>query len=239
MRRARRGVFLKCAIMQPTYFPWSGYFHLIDQADIFIFLDDIQFEKRSWQSRNRILLNGQAHWLSVPVKNVAQNQKICEIQIDDTQAWRTKQQRTLQQTYAKHPFFHELTPFIEVIGDRSIQRLAELNVKIIKIICSALEIQKKFYLSSELNLEGKRSEKLIAICEHLNCDEYVSPQGSADYLAEDRFTEQTSVRLSFQNYTPRPYEQIGSDEFVSHLSILDVIANIGCDNASNYVRRSQ
>lgn len=227
---------MKCVIMQPTYLPWAGYFNLISQADFFVFFDDVQYEKRSWQSRNRILISGKPHWISVPVIHTNQIQKICDTLIDDSQKWREKQQRTLRQNYAKHRYVSELSGLIEIIGDESIKGLSELNIGIIKHVCSLLHLECDFVLSSELGLPGKRSDKLIAICEHLKCDEYISPQGSAEYLAEDRFSEKTKVRLQFQEFLPAPYQQPGTDAFVSHMSIFDVIANIGVEAASAYVR---
>ena len=124
---------MKCAIMQPTYLPWAGYFNLISQVDTFVFLDDAQFQKNSWHNRNRILLNHSSHWITVPVRRVALNQKIHETKIDSS-AWRTKHQRLLQQTYAKHPFIDDILEICEALGKAKIDNLAILNISLIQFI---------------------------------------------------------------------------------------------------------
>lgn len=223
--------------MQPTYMPWAGYFNLIQQVDTFVFLDDVQFEGRSWQSRNRILLSGKPHWLSVPVVHQSQSQKISETKIDDSQRWRIKQQRLLQQNYLKHPFGKLLEPVIEIVGNGELTLLADFNIAIVQEVCRIIGLQTKCIRSGSLNLEGKRSQKLIAICENLGCDSYLSPRGSAEYLAEDKFTEETKVQLEFQEFEPKVYPQLGAgSDFVSHLSILDVVAHLGSEATLKYVQ---
>ncbi|KQL48735.1 hypothetical protein AN963_02745 [Brevibacillus choshinensis] len=228
---------MRCAIMQPTYLPWAGYFNLISQVDFFVFLDDVQFEKQSWQSRNRILLNETYHFLSVPVRHVSLTQKIGEVECEDKHKWREKHVRMLKYTYAKHAFHDEMyEATFDLIQDRSITRLADLNIQLIKRFSHLLGLKALFVLSSTLPIEGKRSNRLFHICQELGCDEYVSPVGSADYLQKDGVFDQSSpVRLTFQNYQLSPYAQKGASEFVSHLSVVDVLANLGWDQAREYV----
>lgn len=87
--------------MQPTYLPWAGYFHLIGTVDKFVFLDDVQFERRSWQSRNRILLEGREHYLTVPVRKASRSELIKNIAIDNDQEWRKRHLQLLRQAYLK------------------------------------------------------------------------------------------------------------------------------------------
>ncbi|HEV8646187.1 MAG TPA: WbqC family protein [Burkholderiales bacterium] len=222
--------------MQPTYFPWAGYFNLIAQVDVFVFLDDAQYEKSSWQNRNRILLNGQPHWLTVPGHRNHLGQSIIEIGIDDKRNWRDKQFRLLQQAYTHHPYVDEMLAAAGIILDRNLGNLAELNIRIVTHLMHEFDIATRILRSSTLDLPGKRTERLVKICEHLGCTEYVAPIGSTEYLAEDGFTEMTSISLLFNSYVPDAYSQVGSKSFVSHLSILDVLANIGKKAASEYVR---
>ena len=92
------------------------------------------------------------------------------------------------------------------------------------------------YIEREtLSITGGRSARLISICEYFDAEEYLSPVGSADYLSEDGFTEKTTISLKFQKYEPLLYPQKGSQEFVSHLSIVDVVANLGWDGARQYI----
>jgi len=221
--------------MQPTFLPWAGYFQLIAQADVFVFLDDAQFEKQSWQSRNRVLVAGASHWVSAPVHSHL-GQTIARVQIDDSRHWRKKLLRTLEQAYARHPFRGEaLESVAQSLAGRE-SSLSEFNINLILRVAKRLELQPRFERSSSLGISGGRSERLLSICEHFGCDEYQSPAGAAEYLVTDGCFADSSVRLTFQNYTPGPYRQQGAGEFVSHLSWVDVVANLGWREAAEYAR---
>jgi WbqC-like protein family len=226
---------MRCAIMQPTYLPWVGYFNLISQVDIFVFLDDVQFERRSWQSRNRILLDGQEHWLTVPVHSERQTQRLDTIQIDFTQKWQRKHVLGLEQAYRKAPYFKEIAMVLECLQQANGMTLANSNIQIIQVIAQALNLNTKFITASALNLPDSRSRHLLNLCEALSCQEYLSPLGSQAYLIEDGIFQTSSVHLNFQDYTPQPYPQLKSSIFKSHLSILDLIANIGIQQTIQHV----
>lgn len=218
---------MRCAIMQPTYLPWVGYFNLISQVDIFVFLDDVQFERRSWQSRNRILLDAQEHWLTVPVHSERQTQRLDTIQIDFTQKWQRKHVLGLEQAYRKAPYFEEIGMVLECLQQANGMTLANLNIQIIQMVAQVMNLKTKFITASSLSLPHSRSQHLLNICEALDCQEYLSPIGSQAYLIEDGIFQESSIQLSFQNYIPQPYPQVKAPIFKSHLSILDLIANIG------------
>jgi hypothetical protein len=226
---------MKCAIMQPTFFPWSGYFNLISQADCFVFLDDVQFEKQSWQSRNRILVQGKPFWISAPIFHRDLNQTINQIEICDQPRWRDKLLRTLAQTYARHPHSDDMLQVANKLIETKSTNMAVVNINLILAFCDRLRLAQKFYRSSELGISGERTERLIRICEHLGCNEYLSPVGAADYLAQDGFSERSVIRLMLQQYSPLPYSQKQTADFVSHLSILDVVANLGWNETAQYV----
>jgi hypothetical protein len=227
---------MKCAIMQPTFMPWAGYFNLISEVDVFVFLDDVQLEKQSWQTRNRILLQGAPAWIAVPVRHRALSQTIGETEVCDQYKWRTKLVRQLTQAYAKHPHRTEMLEVANLLPQIPDEGLAAINIAIIRACCARMGLAPIFATSSELGIAAPRTERLVRMCQHFGCDEYVSPAGAADYLAEDRFTEIGSVRLRLQQYAPKPYPQPRTDVFVSHLSIIDVAASIGWESAKAYVR---
>lgn len=230
---------MRCAIMQPTYLPWAGYFNLISQVDKFVFLDDVQFEKRSWQSRNRVILNKQITWLTVPVSQVSQQQIIRTVELAEEPHWRNKHVRVLEHAYAKHPYKHEVFNIAQLIADTATPYLVDLNIVLIKAIAERLGLSPKFFRASDLAVGGKRSEHLFRICETLQCEEYLSPVGSAEYLAGDGIFDNGTVRLFFQDYVPQPYMQKGLEDFVSHLSIIDVAANIGWAEAAEYIKSKE
>ncbi len=222
--------------MQPTYLPWSGYFNLISKVDRFVFLDDVQFEKRSWQIRNRILVHGQECLISVPVRKTSRDTQIQEIFISNDSDWRRKHWMTLRTAYGGANYGEEALTLLESFyTGKPPQLLSEFNQAIIQRIAGALSLNAIFFKASDLQCEGVRSGHLIQICRQLGSDEYVSPRGSADYLEEDNFERLSEMRLTFQNFEPSPYAQHRSENFLSHLSIVDVIANIGIEATKAYI----
>ena len=224
-----------CAIMQPSYLPWSGYFNLIAQADKFVFLDDAQLQKNSWHNRNRLLVNHSPHWITVPVKHKSLGQAIVDTELDNTKSWRDKHIKLIQHTYGKHSYANDVLPICEILMDESVCNLAQLNIKIIKWFLEGLEIHTEIYLSSEMDIKGRRTERLIKILGQLNADTYLSPVGAMEYLQIDNFMNKTTASLKFQEYEPATYEQYGNETFESHLSIVDVLANVGWYAARRYV----
>ncbi|MBP1917370.1 hypothetical protein J2Z23_004372 [Lederbergia galactosidilyticus] len=219
---------MKCAIMQPTYLPWAGYFSLLSSVDSFVFLDDVQFSRRSWQQRNRILFNNQEQYLTVPIlKGGKDKQLISEVRIDNTKPWRRKHIQTLKQAYMKHPYGKEIVFLLEECINSDHKLLGDLNISIIRKIAKKLDLHPTFHLSSELPMKGRKSAYLINICHYLNMDTYISPLGSKVYIEEEGLFSESDIGLAYHQYHPKPYTQIGSSSFISHLSIVDMLANLG------------
>jgi hypothetical protein len=224
-----------CSVMQPTYLPWAGYFNLIEKSDVFVFLDDTQFQKNSWHNRNRLLVSQKPHWLTVPVKHNTLMQTIKETEIDITKHWRKKHSKLLQQTYSKHPFSEDMLCVCSEIEKDNITHLAELNINLILWILEKLDIKTEMLVSSDLGIGGKRTTRLIEILHKLQVDGFLSPGSAMEYLEEDDFSSQTSVDLIFQEFDPAPYQQRNHHAFESHLSILDVVANLGWEGTRQYI----
>lgn len=226
-----------CAIMQPTYLPWSGYFYLASKVDTFVFLDDVQFERRSWQSRNRILSNGQEHILSVPVKHSPQDTIISKIELSKNLPWRKKHLRSLQIAY---PSIWRNTNISEPLiaeFEKSHQTLADLNIGLINMFFSWFGINCRTFRASELSCNGNRSKHLSEICSAIHADTYYSPIGSRAYLEEDKFQQSTGIALKYCNYIPTSYSQGKNIDFVSHLSVIDVVGHCGLAFTNDYIRK--
>ncbi|MCW7466187.1 WbqC family protein [Leptospira levettii] len=222
--------------MQPTYLPWAGYFNLIYRSDHFVFLDDVKVEKSSWHVRNRVLENGNVVFLTLNIKGSRLN-LINEVIIDENSQWRKKHIIRLRQAYAKTQYGNSVIELLSPIyEDKNIVSLSQLNQTIIKSIMVRLGIDTKVYLSSELNIDGKRSERLLAICNHFSETHYLSPEGSRDYITEDGVLEENKITVEYQSYTPAIYSQYRTSEFFSHLSIIDVISNIGWEKTFDYIK---
>jgi hypothetical protein len=228
---------VRCSIMQPTFFPWSGYFRLMSQVDQFVFLDDVQLARQSWQTRNRVLVNHRVQWIVAPIRHVGVNQTIVDTELDEKSPWREKLGRLLRQAYARHPCASDLTDIFMLLEERKHVRLGDLNIAVINHCAGRLGIATPYYRSGEMQLNAsQRTQRLIEISQQLRCDTYVSPMGSSDYLETDGFTQRCDIKLEFAWYEPPPYPQRGTTSFVSHLSIIDVVANLGWSGAEQYIR---
>jgi hypothetical protein len=223
--------------MQPTYLPWSGYFYLASTVDTFVFLDDVQFERRSWQSRNRILSNALAHVLAVPVQQAPQQTLIRNIRIAPDVPWQKKHLRSIQVAYPALWRNAALREPLQEVFERPHNSLADLNIALIGMLFGWLGITCRVQRASELGCAGKRSQHLAEICRAVQADTYHSPIGSRDYLTEDGFEQFSGIDLQYREFQPPPYSQAKTPEFVSHLSVLDVIGQCGVDFAKTYVRK--
>lgn len=228
---------MTAAIMQPTYLPWAGYFNLIGRVQRFVLLNDVQFAKPSWQMRNRILLQGRVQFITVPTLG-SRNQLISEVRLAP-EDWRSKHQKMLEHAYAKHPHgAAALGAVLPVLADRGVDKLQDLNARLIASLCSALSIPAKLVWSSELAPEGQRSARLLGILNQLGERAYLSPPGSADYIAEDALLDAAGVQVEYQHFDPQPYPQRGAPQFEPRLSIVDVIASLGTAAARDYVMQA-
>lgn len=220
---------MRIAITQPTYLPWLGYFDLIDQVDTFVILDTVQFEKQSWQQRNRIKTPTGLMWLTVPVAFRGRlGQRIEEVEIRDAEFWR-KHLRGIEVNYGRAPFFAEYFPQISSMLDdcRPGRLLVDLNLRLLGWFLQMFEIRTPVVRASSLAQEGKRSELLANICRKLGARQYVSPLGSAEYLLDEmHYFEDREVEVSFQNYTHPEYRQL-FPPFVRHACALDLVFNEG------------
>lgn len=227
---------MKIAISQPAYLPWAGYFDLIDQVDTFVLLDSVQFEKQSWQQRNRVKTPTGLQWLTVPVLFRGHfGQRIEEVMIREPEFFR-KHLRTIELNYRRAPFFEQYFPELsEILESCAALRLVDLNLRLIQWFCRLLDIRTELLRSSDLAEKGTRSELLINLCLRLRADYYLSPLGSAVYLLDDidQFTH-AGIDVGFQHYEHPEYRQL-FQPFQSHASVLDLIFNEG-SNAISILR---
>lgn len=221
--------------MQPTYMPWAGYLNLMAQVDLFIYLDDAQYERSSWQNRNRVLIKGAPTWLTVPVVRGFFGAQINHVAVDDATPWRRKHAVLLSNSYARHEYVREMLEATELLGVASLTHLADLNIALLEWLRHRLGIATPTMRSSQLGIDGVRTDRLISILEKLGATEYVTPPGALGYLQEDAFVDRTAIRLLVHDFQPAKYVQRDTEEFVSHLSILDVAAHLGWGGTKSYI----
>ena len=221
--------------MQPTYLPWPGYFNLISKSDIFVFLDDAQFQKNSWHNRNRILVNKKPHWITVPVEHKSLDQRINGTKIINSQPWRKKHCKLIEQTYCKHLFSKDILGLTEILEREFFENLSDLNIRLILWFLKKLDISTETCLSSNLGIIGKRTQRIIKILDYFKADTYLSPIGASEYLNSDGFSKLTKIKLEIQKFNSIPYDQNINKNFESHLSVVDLVAYKGWESTKVFL----
>ncbi len=224
---------MRLAIHQPNFFPWVGLFHKIASVDRFMFFDHVQAPNgRNWLSRNKILLNGEVRWLTMPIRR-ASGQRIADVRIDYSANVARKHLGTLRQAYGKSPCFDEVFALLEDLYGRRFELLAEFNEAFIESVCARTGVSCTFCRSSDLvrefpELEGQAGNDIVLnLCVKAGASEYLSGTGCTDFIRPDTFP-QHGVAFEFQQFDHPQYRQGRGDEpFVSHLSSLDALFNVG------------
>ncbi len=217
------------AIAQPTFLPWLGWFDLMDQADIFILLDDVAFSKQSWQQRNRIQTAQGLAYVTVPVRTAGRlGQRIIETELSNTGSI-DKLVRTISANYSRAIHFRPYFPeFQEVImASAASGKLVELNIACIAWLAGKLGIETPCLRSSELGIDGKRGEYVARLCGHVGSGHYLSPAGAEAYLVEDAVEfSRRSIRVELQQYEHPVYSQCFKP-FQAYASVIDLLFNKG------------
>ena len=218
---------MKIAIHQPQFIPWVPYFEKIESCDLFVFLDNVDFQKNGLQNRNQIKSSQGKHWLTVPVKQ-GLNQKIKNVFIDNNSNWKNKHFRTLENYYRRSPFFCDYQKEIKDFYEIEWSSLCEINLYITKLMMKWLDIKTKTIKGSDLGIEGKNSDLILNICKELNCSSYISGNGGKNYLDQDKF-EDNGIKIDFfETKLPKFYKQLyPSVGFINDLSALDILFNCG------------
>ena len=219
-------------VSQPTYLPWLGYFRIMKEADVFVFLDSVQFERRSWQCRNRIKSVKKWIWQTVPTHS-KHGTFIKDVEIDNTKPWQRQHWNALRTCYGKAPYFDLYAPFFRSVYEAKWTKLASLNIYIIKYLLSQLGLSPSFLKSSDLKAKGAKTSLLLDICTMLDADRYVSTIGSKEYMQKDeaeKLFKDRGITLEFFEYKHPVYPQLFGD-FVPYLSVVDCLFNCGPKSA--------
>jgi len=214
------------SIIQPALFPWLGYFDIIKKSDIFVFFDNVKFEKRNWQMRNKIKVLTQNDeswiWINIPTKDVSQNTLIKDTLIDNTKDWKTKHLHMFHSHYGKDV---DNIQFVLDMYKKNWDKICDFNVEFISKCCNFLEIDTEVVKASNLDVEGKRSKLLLEICKKLGATEYLSGPTAKAYLENDKsIFDKEKIKISYHDYSHPIYKQKGK-QFIEKLSILDLLFN--------------
>ncbi|HVZ53576.1 MAG TPA: WbqC family protein [Pseudolabrys sp.] len=214
------------SIHQPAYLPWLGYFDRIARSDVFIVLDNVQFERNSFTNRNKIKTANGPAWLTVPVRLSGHFETtIADIEIDDTQDWRRKHLRSIEQSYSRAPDFAEKFGRLSALYEDRQHRLAPLCVTQLRFWLGELRIDTPVLLASEQPVSGRKSDLVLALCRHAGATTYLSGPLGRGYLNENEFAE-AGIAVAYHDFVHPAYKQQYGD-FVPAMAIVDYWMNSG------------
>jgi len=228
---------MKAAIMQPYFMPYIGYFQLINAVDKFVIYDNIQFTRKGWIQRNRMLQNGKGEYFGLSLKKDSDYLNVIDRMLSDTADEElVKLKRKIEGNYRKSPCFTEVFPLIEKILDNPERNLYKFIYQSILLIKQRLGIDTEIIISSELKIDHslKSQDKVLAICRELNCTNYINPIGGVDLYNRDEFMNR-GIDLNFLKSKNIEYTQLGS-EFVPWLSIIDILMFNSKEKVQNFLK---
>ncbi len=217
---------------QANFLPYLGFFEKIYVSDAFVLVDDTQFVKRGpygWIHRNKILTQKGPVWLTVPVKtHDAYDQLISQTQIVDDSTWKRKHLRSIEFAYKKTEYFEQFFDDIKSIYLDSHPYLLSLSRAFIEWVLRLLGLNIPIQLASNLKLQGKGTDYVVDLALKSNASHYLSGKHGLDYLDKE-IVEEKNLKIIYQDFECKPYEQINSDSFESNMCILDVLFNVGVE----------
>ena len=221
---------MNVVVLQPSYIPWRGYFHQIYKADLFIFYDDIQYDKHGWRNRNQIKTDQGKQWLTIPIhsRGATHGLQINETEIEWAKPWNKNHWKTLTFAYAKAPYFRRYVPLLEAFYERHDRLLADFTVELTIAIAREIGItHTRFMRSSELTgIRGEKTDRLLQVLTKTGATHYISGPSAANYLEENKLSA-AGITLEYMRYDYPEYPQLYPpyDPFVSILDLLFMTGN--------------
>ena len=221
---------------QPAFLPWLGYLDKIAKSDVFVVMDDLQYERENFQNRNRVRLAGGAHWLTVPLLRGSRQDRICDKRIDNTglggrHHWQHRVWKTLEHNYRRAPHWATYAPDLERVFARRWDFLLELDLHILELARAWFGITVPIVRSSSLDLRGAKTARIADLCGKLGAKVYLSGKGgSASYLDVELLARE-GVTTVWQQFAHPSYPQ-QQPGFVSHLAFVDQLFNVGRASAA-------
>jgi hypothetical protein len=218
------------AIHQPHFIPWLGYLHRMAQVDLFVVLDHVQFERRNYQNRSQIRLDGEARWLTVPVEQHSQKERILDKRVDNRDAerpWGRTHFATLRHAYREAPYFSMFAPALKRIFEAQWQRLVDLDAAMLAFLMDAFSSPTKIVKSSELDVDGAKSDLILNLCRAVKADALLAGfGGSRGYLDQEAFARH-GIEIRAHQFRHPEYRQCGAAPFVAGLASVDLLFNAG------------
>ncbi|MEI6285476.1 MAG: WbqC family protein [Bacillota bacterium] len=213
---------MRIAIHQSQYIPWIPYFIKIARADVFVIMDNVQYQKNGVQNRNKIRNKQGDFWLTIPVTG-HMSDKINEKPIKGD-VWQEKHWKSLAITYSKAEFWDEYSCELEKMYAEPYRFLGEVNYRFLQFVFGRLDINTKIVKLSDLEVAGSKSELVLEICKKLGASTYISGVGAKSYIDEVNFVN-NDIKIEYLKSIPPIYKQFNG-EFIPGLSVLDMLFNV-------------
>ena len=228
---------MKIAIMQPYFFPYLGYWQLLNAVDKFVVLDDVNFIKNGFINRNKIASGGRSQQINIVIKGISSNKLILEHELDNTLKWKRKLLITIKQNYSKSKYFKEVFPLIEeciLYDDINLSKYLGFQIK---RIAAFLNINTKIIESSAVYPKNdlRAQDRVIDICKRESASTYINSIGGQELYSKQEF-ELNKIDLNFIEMNNVKYPQL-NNEFVPNLSIIDVMMFNSVDQSRNILKK--
>lgn len=220
---------MEIVISQPMYLPWAGMFEQIRLCKVFVFYDDVQFSKGSFTNRVQIKSNSTEgiKWLTIPLEELKLGSKINEININQKKNWKKEHLDLLKNNYEKAPFYSEMIMIVNTLFAYNTNNLSEFTMRSMELVFNYFKMDNdlKITRSSELDIQGKKTQRVFDIVKHYNCKTYITGHGAKTYFDHELFDD-NNIDVQYIDYKKNEYSQLFGT-FNPFVSIIDLIANTG------------
>ncbi|MBU0987413.1 MAG: WbqC family protein, partial [Proteobacteria bacterium] len=214
---------------QPVYLPWLGLFHKIAMADAFCYFDDVQYQKKDWNNRNKLKGPNGEFWLTVPVKSKDHySKKVAKIEINHSTKWQKKHLNSIELNYKSAPCFDRYIGFFRDCYNRKWERLSDLNEYMLKWFLDTLGINVNYFKMSEIGFKGSKNDLVLDMCRKLGADVYIFGQLGRNYADVQKFNN-NGIDVYFQEYSHPEYRQLHGP-FIPYMSVVDLLFNEGLNS---------
>ena len=224
-------------IHQPEHLPWLGYFNKMAKAEKYVILDSVQFEKNYFQNRNKIIGSNGVQWLAIPVQMKGHmSNTISTTKIAGDEIWKKNYLNNIQMSYSKHPLFKDVFPVVEKAINIETNLIADINISIFMAFADKMDMHPEFVRSSNLNIQGLKSDLILDICKATNASMYIAGPSGRDYLDIQSFKE-AGIEVKFNDYNHPKYQQRKAEEFIPYLSSIDLFMNCGFEDGRKIIMK--
>ena len=231
---------MKVVVLQSNYIPWRGYFDLIQNADVFVFYDNVKYTKNDWRNRNQVCSSKGVHWITIPVCKSSENKNISEVALDYNVEWRKSHLSLIEFCYSKAPFYQKQTkPLMNhFLNEFHTNSLSELNQYVIKTLSSHFGFSTKFESSQKFLLRENRIERLLDLLVNVSTTKYITGPSAKDYLigSQDLFKDK-GIQIEFYEYPEYFQYNTFENSYLKQSSILDCLSFLPIDEIKDHFKR--